>query len=547
MTPPRPTRNRAFSYRRFSTPEQRQGDSIRRQEDAAARYCTSNGLVLDDELQLLDPGRSAFKGKHLDPEKSALGKFVALAEAGRLPKDAAALLCDDVSRLTRLGWLESANLLSRILQTGLDVVFTDSGERVTKANFARLSGALTYLLKAETSHQESADKARKLEEVWQAHRDQARESGRLFTRMLPAWIEVHGSKLAEVRGVPTRTGGKLRLVPARAKVVKEIFTRYAAGEGKRVIVRELNGRGEPTWGAVGTGREPIAGQGRKAGVHWAQGYVHKILRSPAAMGTWIPKRRGEAQPPIRDYFPAAVSEELWQRVQALIATARSPGRGNTTVVNPLATIARCCLCGAALTKANSGPGKGGPRLVCTRAKAGLGCSYRSVPMRDVENALRGHIDLIAGSRPITDYGLAGQVIGKEEELADVTAKLQKLGDMVLSGEEMPRTMLDRMRELEKRQSALAEEIAELQRRLAHAEGDYIVNRVNELVKVLRRADAPAREVNAALRGLFGSIVVDYQLRVLECRWAHMPDGAPLVLPMDLDAKPASKKRMRKPK
>jgi DNA invertase Pin-like site-specific DNA recombinase len=231
------TRNRAFSYRRFSTKEQAHGDSLRRQEDAAARYCQSNGLVLDTELQLLDPGRSAYRGKHLDPQKGALGKFVSLAEANRLPKDAAVLLVDDVSRLTRLGWLASAQLLSQILETGLDVVFVDTGERVTKQNFSRLAGALAYLLRAETSHQESVDKGRKIGEVQHAKRQAARDSGTIATRALPSWIECVGSELVEIRGKPTRRGGKLRLIRNRAKVVKEIFEPLSGTPAARVNAR----------------------------------------------------------------------------------------------------------------------------------------------------------------------------------------------------------------------------------------------------------------------------------------------------------------------
>ena len=108
-------------------------------------------------------------------------------------------------------------------------------------------------------------------------------------------------------------------------------------------------------------------------------------------------------------------------------------------------------------------------------------------------------------------------------------KLEKLGDLALSGEEMPRTMIDRMRDLEKRQAALRDEVADLQRRQEHSESSYIVRRVEELVAVLRRKEAAAKELNAALRAVFARIVVDYELGALECRWGHMPEGRPLIL------------------
>jgi hypothetical protein len=51
--PPGP---KAYSYVRFSTPEQAKGDSHRRQTEKAAKYAAENGLELDTELRLADLG-----------------------------------------------------------------------------------------------------------------------------------------------------------------------------------------------------------------------------------------------------------------------------------------------------------------------------------------------------------------------------------------------------------------------------------------------------------------------------------------------------------
>ena len=57
---------KAYSYIRFSTPEQGHGDSERRQREAATEYAENNGLelVLDREYQFLDFGVSAYKGRN---------------------------------------------------------------------------------------------------------------------------------------------------------------------------------------------------------------------------------------------------------------------------------------------------------------------------------------------------------------------------------------------------------------------------------------------------------------------------------------------------
>ena len=58
-TPPK-----AYSYIRFSTPQQAKGDSHTRQNDKAARYAAEHELVLDTALNLTDLGVSAYRGKN---------------------------------------------------------------------------------------------------------------------------------------------------------------------------------------------------------------------------------------------------------------------------------------------------------------------------------------------------------------------------------------------------------------------------------------------------------------------------------------------------
>src|SRR5437762_6778260 len=69
-----PTRPRAYSYLRFSTPEQSKGDSRRRQADLAQRYATDHGLDLDDKLTFHDLGVSAYSGANV--ETGQLGAFL---------------------------------------------------------------------------------------------------------------------------------------------------------------------------------------------------------------------------------------------------------------------------------------------------------------------------------------------------------------------------------------------------------------------------------------------------------------------------------------
>ena len=65
----------AYSYLRFSSPQQSTGDSLRRQIEARENWLAAHpGVVLDESLVMTDAGRSAFKRKEWDTY--ALARFV---------------------------------------------------------------------------------------------------------------------------------------------------------------------------------------------------------------------------------------------------------------------------------------------------------------------------------------------------------------------------------------------------------------------------------------------------------------------------------------
>ncbi|XBG30091.1 recombinase family protein [Pseudomonas sp. 13.2] len=80
---------KAYSYARFSTPEQGKGDSYRRQRAAAEEYCAANGLELADtkEYRFFDNGRSAYKAKHLN-DTGDFGRFLSYVDEGGLRLEA---------------------------------------------------------------------------------------------------------------------------------------------------------------------------------------------------------------------------------------------------------------------------------------------------------------------------------------------------------------------------------------------------------------------------------------------------------------------------
>lgn len=114
----------AISYLRFSSKKQSANDSHRRQLEATEKFCKANSLVLSERLD--DLGISAWKGKNLSDE-SALGGFLKLAEAGKIPHGTV-LIVENLDRLTRGRILDALGLFTSILRSGIEIVTTMDGK-----------------------------------------------------------------------------------------------------------------------------------------------------------------------------------------------------------------------------------------------------------------------------------------------------------------------------------------------------------------------------------------------------------------------------------
>jgi DNA invertase Pin-like site-specific DNA recombinase len=122
---------RAYSYLRFSTPEQLKGDSLRRQTELAERYASTHALQLDTELNLRDLGVSAYRGANL--ETGALGAFLDAIKQ-RIVEPGAYLLVESLDRVSRKAARKAVRVLEEIVEAGVTVVTLNDG----KARHTRL-------------------------------------------------------------------------------------------------------------------------------------------------------------------------------------------------------------------------------------------------------------------------------------------------------------------------------------------------------------------------------------------------------------------------
>ena len=133
----------AYSYLRFSTPEQAGGDSRRRQLDLARAYAARHGLVLDAGLSFRDLGMSAFHGRNV--REGALRAFLDAVELGlayaQQRRQFARPLLDFPRVAAKLGWMAVETMLARQL-TWFAARAKDSGRRCDlEAGMAKLLAA----------------------------------------------------------------------------------------------------------------------------------------------------------------------------------------------------------------------------------------------------------------------------------------------------------------------------------------------------------------------------------------------------------------------
>src|SRR5262245_41146301 len=96
-----PTTDVAYSYQRFSTTEQGEGDSLRRQTELRDAWIRRSGVVLDTSITLRDEGKSAFTGAHrTNPDRHALAAFLELVKTNRIPRGSF-LIVESLDRLSR--------------------------------------------------------------------------------------------------------------------------------------------------------------------------------------------------------------------------------------------------------------------------------------------------------------------------------------------------------------------------------------------------------------------------------------------------------------
>ena len=473
----------AYSYIRFSTREQRTGDSYRRQTAAAEAWAAGNKVRLDTS-SYQDLGVSAYTGAHREnPDRHGLALFLRAIEERKIPKGAY-LLVENLDRLTREHLRAALTLFLNILDAGVHLVSL-SPEKVFRADATGDDVTMDMMLaivELSRGNRESARRSDLLGKVWGAKKAAARE-GKVATRMLPAWLKVVGKTI-----VPDE---------ARAAVVKRIFRLAEDGHGNGAIVKTLNAEQVPVFG-------------RKAKI-WVRSYVATVLNNRAVIGEYQPyvgnrrKARKPDGPPIAGYYPVVVTESEWHAARlAAAGRKRTTGRPGKWV-GIFTGLLRDARDGGAIHYVDKGKQVPGYTLMPYYADSGFtGSSRITFPAGAFEDAVLSKLQEIDPREVLPRGDQAADKVtalaGREVELA---GRVERIKAALATGGEVE-SAIEVLRKLDGElagvRAELAQARAEAANPLSEAWGE-----VRPLVALLRDAPDP-QEARTRLRAAVRRIV-----------------------------------------
>ena len=451
----------AYSYIRFSSLGQSDGDSMRRQEAKFTAYCQRKGIKpAADKFQ--DKGRSGYKAEHLN-DTGELRRFLRAVESGDIPPGSV-LVVESLDRLGRQDVEEAFGVFSSILAAGIKIVTLGDGEG--EGEYVKGGGMVPLImsiLEMSRAHGESQRKSELIGAAMANKQAMARTSMAPMGNVCPLWLRLKPGWRSYAED-----GSAYEEIPERADVVRQVFQWAIAGHGKAVITRMLNEAGHASF----------------KGTTWGTSSVDKILKNPAVFGTYQPRtvqgmpkgtkrsKRPDAGDPIAGYFPAVVSPETFYEAQAAIdgrRTARATKQSATG--NVWQGVGKCEKCGSSMQLVNKGaPPKGGRYLRCGNTRKGV-CKSKPVPFEHAEEVFRGMLLRLDALALVKDESaqLEKALRAAEGHHVTVSRKLEALDQRLNEAPDSP-TITRAIVRAEGELSKAAAEVERLKRELAAENG-----------------------------------------------------------------------------
>lgn len=404
----------AYSYIRFSSKKQEQGDSVRRQTELAEQYAHANNLILSDK-NFQDLGISAFK----EGNRPSLGDMLEAIEKGQI-EQGSTIIIESLDRLSRRGIDVTQQIIKSILQNNVFIASLVDGLLLNRESTNDLVSVIRIALAADLAYKESEKKSQRLRETKGQQRQRAL-NGEVINKILPFWLERKQNKF---------------VFSDKLDTVKRIIELRRKGLGTNKIAKTLNNEGY----------KPL----RSAG--WNHTTIGKTINSVALYGAYQTSETTKDRKIIlldivEDYYPAVISKEEFMLLQS---DQKQNKPGYKSEHNAFAGILKHECGGALVRKFHAVSGKTYQYHVCANARDGK-CNVTK-NFKNIEIALyRIMKELKLEKKTNIDETLI-------LERNSVKAKIQDLNDMLLNLSKIPVSVIQTINNLEEKLQRLEEKL-----------------------------------------------------------------------------------------
>jgi len=459
----------AYSYIRFSTPEQLEGDSLRRQTEAAREWSQRNGVSLDTKTTFRDLGRSAFTGAHLkNKELGGLATFLAMVEAGRIPSGSF-LVCENADRLTRQGGWDAIGLFHKLVMADIRIVLLSPVEQIIDRHQDTMK-MMWLLMELSRGHGESGRKQELIGKNWERWRREAAQTKEHRPCKSPFWID------RQVNGYTLNQNG--------AKVVRLAYKLAGDGWGFIRIARHLREKGI----------RPIS-QGKRSDGFFSPAYLTQTLRNPAVWG-----RCEELD--SDDYFPPVISRDEWYRVQGMITGRKKGGGGRGGFVHLLTGL---------IQNRDTGAVYYPHKATKTKTKVYLTSDYKrggstplaSFPVHAVEQAICECVRELDWESifPNENEGV-NKMLALSGEVSELKRRTEEALEALEGGKPLA-SLLPVLRKWDDRMNQAQGELADLRMKASNPKADLFKD-IQKVFDRLKRGDEP--ELRLKVRSLIGRLI-----------------------------------------
>ena len=465
---------RAAIYARRST-EEHQEASLEIQISEAKRFIERKGWSLDQANIFIDDAVSRAEFK----KRPGLLKMILRAEQKAFD---VVVMRDE----TRLGGdvIRVGVAIQEILEAGARIYYHFTDEEV------RLDGAIDKFMCSARNFASELER----EKIASRTREHLENKAR---RGLVVGGKIYGYDNVGVFEGEKRVRVEYKVNVAQAATIREVFERYARGEGLKSIAKDLNARGIPSPRGKGWAQSalsPMTQNERYRGVlTWgrqAKGYrAGTKVRRPAPEAAWTKVTSEELR---------IISEELWQGVQGRMAKRASfvgSKKGGTPAKHLLVGLGRCASCGGRLAVTNG-------RSSYEAVKVYVCANFREKGPTACSNSLRRPV-------PVVDAAVLSWI---EENILNELIVAQVLAEVRRRLQERAASSGPQVDELEAQAKKLRAEIAKLGEAILLAEGGgmaHVVKMLGEREKSLSSIEARLASMSVAPQ------VLDLEVRRLE--------------------------------